>query len=65
MSEREREEWMEEDERNPEDDPDELMTPDGEDVALGGIDDLDQDVDPEIAEELRLLGEADEEDEAG
>jgi hypothetical protein len=65
MSEREREEWTEEDERKPEGDPDELMTSDGEDVALSGIDDLDQDIDPEIAEELRLLDEAEEEDEAG
>jgi hypothetical protein len=64
MSEREREEWTEEDEHKPEGGPDELMTPDGEDVALSGIDDLDQDIDPEIAEELRLL-DAEEEDEAG
>jgi hypothetical protein len=65
MSEREREEWTEGGERNPEGEPDELMTPDGEDAALAGIDDLDQDIDPEIAEEVRLLDEAEEEDEAG
>jgi hypothetical protein len=63
MSEREREEWTEEDEHKPEGDPDELMTPDGEDVALGGIDDSDPDIDPEIAEEVRLLGETEEADE--
>jgi hypothetical protein len=60
MSGRDREEWTEKDERNPEGEPDELMTPDGEDVALGGIDDPDPDADPEIAEEARLLGETEE-----
>ncbi len=62
VNERDREEWTEEDERHPERGEGELMTPDGEDVALGGIDEPDPDVDPDIAEEAKLQDETEEAD---
>jgi hypothetical protein len=62
MSERARQEWTEEDERHPEGEPDELITPDGEDVALGGVDELDPDIDPEIVEEVQLQEETEQAD---
>ena len=55
--ERDRGEWTEEDERHPEREEGPLFTPDGEDAALGGIDEQDPDVDPEIAEEVALQEE--------
>jgi hypothetical protein len=38
------------------------MTPDGEDVALGGVDELDPDIDSEIVEEVQLRKETEQAD---
>jgi hypothetical protein len=56
--ERDREEWTEEDERHPEGEPGPMpVQEEGLATGLEGVDEQDPDVDPEIAEEVRLQEE--------